>query len=56
VIAGITALRNSLLRGDVPLERLHQSANRITGAKARFLGDRIEISTAKVKAYFNKDV
>jgi len=55
VMAGMETLRDSLLRGDVPLERLHQSANRITGAKARFLGERVEISIAKVKEYFEKE-
>ncbi|MBW1868277.1 MAG: beta-N-acetylhexosaminidase [Deltaproteobacteria bacterium] len=56
VMAGMMALRDSLLRGDVPLERLHQSSRRIMAAKARFLGGGIEISFAKVKEYFDKDV
>jgi beta-N-acetylhexosaminidase len=55
VIAGMKALKDSLLRGDVPLERLHQSGRRITGAKARFLGKRVEIPIAKVKEYFKKN-
>ena len=55
VLAGIKALRDSLLRGDVPLERLHQSVKRVTGAKARFLGKGVDISFAKVKEYFKKE-
>ena len=55
VMAGMRALRDSLLREEVPLERLHQSARRITGAKARFLGKGVEIPIAKVKEYFDKD-
>ena len=55
VLAGMRALRDSLLRGDVPLERLHQSVKKITGAKTRFLGKGVEIPIAKVKEYFNKE-
>ncbi len=55
VLAGMKALRDSLLRGEVPLERLHQSVRRIMGAKARFLEEGVEISIAKVKEYFNKE-
>jgi hypothetical protein len=39
----------------VPLERLHQSVRRITGAKARFLGKGVETSIARVKEYFKKN-
>ena len=55
VLAGMMALRDSLLRGDVPLERLHRSARRVMEAKARFIGERVEISIAQVKEYFKKD-
>jgi len=56
VIAGMDALRDSLLRGELPLERLHQSVRRITEAKARFLGKGVEIPIAKVREYFKKHV
>ncbi|MCJ7685563.1 MAG: beta-N-acetylhexosaminidase [Desulfobacteraceae bacterium] len=56
VMAGMEALRDSLLREEVPLERLHQSVKRIAGAKARFLEEGFEISIAEIKEYFKKDV
>ena len=56
VLAGMETLRDSLLRGDVPLERLHQSSRRVMEAKARFLKKRIEVPIAEVKEYFDKEV
>ena len=56
VLAGMEALRDSLLREEVPLERLHQSVKRVMGAKERFLGKGGEISLAKVKGYFKKNL
>ena len=55
VLAGMMTLRDSLLREEVPLERLHQSVRTVMEAKARFLGKRVEIPISKVKAYFNKE-
>jgi beta-N-acetylhexosaminidase len=55
VLAGMETLRDRLLRGEVPLERLYQSVGRVAGAKARFLGKEVEISIAKVKEYFKKE-
>ena len=55
VLAGMKTLRENLIRGDVPLERLHQSTRRVMEAKARFLEEGAEISIAEVKEYFDKD-
>ena len=55
MLAGMKALRDSLLRGEVPLKRLHQSVRRISAAKARFLEEGVEISIAQVKEYFKKN-
>ncbi len=55
VMAGMMALRDSLLREELPLERLHQSSRRIMEAKARFIGKGAEMSLSKVKEYFKKE-
>jgi len=55
VLAGMEILRDRLLRGEVPLERLHQSVRRISGAKARFLEEGVEIPIAQVEEYFKKE-
>ena len=53
VLEAMESLRDRLLRGEIPLKRLHQSVERIMAAKARFLGKRVEISLARARKYFN---
>lgn len=55
VIAGMEALKDSLLREEVPLARLNQSLRRIIEVKTRFLGKGVEISLSKVREYFKKN-
>lgn len=55
VLEGMKTLRDRLLRGEIPLQRLRQSVRRIMDAKARFLEKGTKISLARVKKYFKID-
>jgi beta-N-acetylhexosaminidase len=54
VLAGMEMLRNRLLRGDLPVERLHQSTGKIMDAKKRFLRGDVRVSLSGVREYFRK--
>jgi beta-N-acetylhexosaminidase len=49
----LTLIRNKLLRGEMPLHRLHESNERIRKAKERFLDPLARVAFSKVKEYFN---
>jgi beta-N-acetylhexosaminidase len=46
-------IRGGLLRGEIPLQRLHESNERIRKAKERFLHPMTTVALSKVKDYFN---
>ena len=48
----LNMIRNKLLQGKIPFQRLHQSYDRILKAKAEFLDSKEKVSLAKVKEYF----
>lgn len=52
VLEGMERLRDSLLRGEVPMERLHQAMRRVMTAKDRFLGKGEDVSLDEVVDYF----
>jgi len=45
-------IRGKLLKGEMPLSRLHESNQRIQKAKDKFLRPLVKPSLTKVKAYF----
>jgi beta-N-acetylhexosaminidase len=49
----IKLIRGNLLKGEIPLSRLHESNERIQKAKNEFLHPVKKLSLSKVKAYFN---
>jgi beta-N-acetylhexosaminidase len=54
VIASIENIRDKVLRGQIPEERLHDSLKRIEKYKKRFLYPYQEISLTAVREYFGK--
>ena len=56
LLEGMEALRDSLLRKEIPIGRLHESVRRVMAAKARFIGNTIDISLEKVRSYFRTSV
>ncbi len=52
VFDSINALRGKLIRGEIKLQRLHQSLERIRKAKSVFLKKNEEVSLEKVHTYF----
>ncbi|MBW1735192.1 MAG: beta-N-acetylhexosaminidase [Deltaproteobacteria bacterium] len=54
VLSGMEALRNALLREEIPVKRLHESVRRIMAAKARFLEKGVEVSLTRVREYFRR--
>jgi len=52
VLEAMERMRDSLLREEVPLARLHQSVRRVMAAKDRFLGKSVDISLNEIKDYF----
>jgi beta-N-acetylhexosaminidase len=46
-------IRGKLLRGETPLQRLHESNDRIRKAKERFLHTMTPVTLSKVREYFN---
>jgi beta-N-acetylhexosaminidase len=52
VLEGMEQLRGCFLRGDLPLERLRQSVQRVMATKNRFLGRRAGVSLNRVRDYF----
>jgi len=54
VLEGMKTLSDKLVRGEIPLRRLHQSLERIKEAKSRFLGQMKKASLDEVRAYFDK--
>jgi len=55
VLEGMERLRDSLLRGEVPMERLHRAMKRVMAAKERFLGKQDDISLNEVADYFKME-
>jgi beta-N-acetylhexosaminidase len=55
VLEGMERLRDSLLRGEVPMERLHRAIRRVMAAKDRFLGKQDDISLNEVSDYFKME-
>jgi len=53
VLESIRTLKDRLVQGEIPFERLHQSLDRISGAKASFLEQPDRISMESVRTYFN---
>ncbi len=49
----LTLIRGKLLRGEMPLHRLHESNERIRKAKERFLHPMTTVTLSEVKEYFN---
>ncbi len=45
-------IRSKLLKGEIPLKRLHESNERIRKAKEQFLRPLVKLSLSKVKDYF----
>ena len=52
VIAGIEGIRDQVLRGQIPEDRLQDSLRRIQKYKKRFLYPYQEVSLTAVKVYF----
>ncbi|MCP4669278.1 MAG: hypothetical protein GY849_23345, partial [Deltaproteobacteria bacterium] len=52
VLEGMKTLSHKLARGDIPLERLNHSLERIKEAKSGFLGQMKKASLDEVRAYF----
>ena len=53
IIKSINLLRSKLLRGEISLQRLHHSHERIMKTRSKYLDHMEEISLEKVKKYFN---
>ncbi len=53
VLESISLLRSDLLKGEIKVERLDQSIQRIEKIKSRFLSPMDQVSIAKVEEYFN---
>lgn len=56
VLEGMTLLRKTLLRGEMPLQRLRESVQRVMRAKERFLGRGTDISLDEIREYFKTRV
>ena len=52
VIKSFEIIRDKLLQGRIPFQRLHQSYKRIQMAKSKFLSRENKISITKIKEYF----
>ncbi len=48
----VEAIRSRLLRGEIPMDRLHRSLERIRRVRARYLGSSPSVSFGDVTAYF----
>ena len=52
VLDSLDRIRGKVLRGEIPLQRLKESHERIVGAKQAFLMPKKRVSLARVKKYF----
>jgi beta-N-acetylhexosaminidase len=52
VLESMEDLKQKLIRGDIPLQRLQRSVERIAHVKSRFLGNPRKVSLEEVATYF----
>lgn len=56
VLGSIGLIRESLIRGDISIQRLEESHERINKIRSRFLSRDVGISLARIKTYFKIDM